>query len=241
MTTNDIEYTTSHRRTVLMCVAAVLLVAVGIGGLSFVSAGAANAAPTVHLSVGDRIIAKPGEMLAGCNVGEIDEEAHTATTAGHCFKTNDPVYSANGVYIGKTIESSGDWMKEVDTRFSDYSIFELAPNVVLGNDLGISGTAAPQIGERVWKHGHGLGIDNVEADGVIVQVNPEAIVIRNMAIASFDSGAPIYVIRGGRKFVVGVASGATNWIDAGLNHLKAAKLFPHAGLSVATNITSVPR
>lgn len=240
MATNDIEYTTSHRRTRWFVVGAILAIVFGIVGLGMVTASAANAAPTVHLSVGDRIIAKPGE-IAGCNVGEIKKEQRTATTAGHCFRTNAPVYSANGVYIGKAIESSGDWMKEVSTRFSDYSIIQLSSNVVLGNDLGISGTAAPQVGERVWKHGHGLGIDNIEADGVIVQVNPEAIVIRNMAVASFDSGSPIYVIRGGKKFIVGVASGATNVVDAALNHLKAANLSPYAGLSVATNITSVPR
>lgn len=207
--------------------AMVLIIAAAIAGL-WLTTSHANAETPGVIGVGTKITLIGGE--GGCNVATIT--VPTFTTAGHCGKVGDRFADANGNFVG-TVVYSTTHTESVGDGQADYAVVQMAPGVIVRNEVAVRGIAAPQVGMAVFKHGHGI-LNAVEQHGTIIAVTQYGAVVSGMAVMPFDSGSPVIDAQGD---IVGILSGSPTVIDAALNAARALGIPVPDGASVITSAT----
>ncbi|QHN42744.1 hypothetical protein GII36_02650 [Candidatus Mycosynbacter amalyticus] len=199
---------------------------VGLIGAISHGAGEASAAPAPVIGVGVKVIPQGG---GGCNVATVS--GRTFDFAGHCGKVNDRITDANGQYVGTVIRSttypdgSG-----VSANYADIATVQMAPNVIVRDEVPVKGVGQPRHGSTVCKHGHGIA-NKVRQCGTVVAITKFGIVIKGMAVTPFDSGSPVI---DANDEVVGIISGSPSLIDAALSAARALGIPVPDGASVAT-------
>ena len=196
MTTNEIEYTTSHRRTILMSVAAILLVACGIFGLIFVSAGAANATPRVTVGAGDRVndtvnflgINLPAGICTVTSVGYDQNGAPYAVFMGHCSSPGHVVHKEEWSPIGTVQAATFTVTKAGQMGQIDVGLIKIDPRKASIRPSGIK-IASPVSGTHVKKHGNGLWSPGI-GFGTVTNIASTDFTVSLLASPG-DSGSPV--------------------------------------------------
>lgn len=214
MTTNIESNKLGTPGRVLVGVFCALMLGLGL----WAGASYANAETPGVIGVGTKITLIGG--FGSCNVSTVDEATGTFTTAGHCGQKDDRFADASGNYIG-TVISSATHISGVGDGNADVAIVRMAAGTIVRNEAPVSGAvAAPQVGDTVYKWGHGLG-NQVVRFGEIVSVRNKDFLIRKMGVMPFDSGSPIIDSNGK---VVGTLSGSPDAVSAFISAARALNI-----------------
>lgn len=199
-------------------------------------AAPAQAAP-ITLTPGTAITPQNG---GGCNVAWGDNERNIFYTAGHCGKLNQ-TFTINGRVIGKVTQTTLYDGQTVDPNGRDYAVVTMAHGTSFSPG-GIKGIGSPQVGDQVFKIGHGITTvltNQPVAHGEVRGVTPNG-VVTTIPNSPYDSGSPIIRKNADGSYeVVAIIAGTTTPLEA-LQSIGASLGGSWEGITYGTKAAVLP-